>query len=139
MSKDLHKGAKARQFLFAKENRKKATQAEDFLWQHLRGRKLMGFKFRRQHPICNFIADFYCHEVGLAIELDGEIHNDKEAQDFDAGRSAELQNLGIKVLRFKNEEVLKNVVEVLEEVGKHLIPGPSPQGEGSLNEKDTII
>ncbi|WOK05895.1 endonuclease domain-containing protein [Imperialibacter roseus] len=66
--------------------RKNHTAAENLLWQNLRGRKLGGHKFRRQHPVAGFIADFYCHEAKLVIELDGKIHNLSEQKEYDGGR-----------------------------------------------------
>lgn len=70
----LFKGAMARTFENARLLRKVSTEAEDLLWQELRNRKLMGLKFRRQHPLKNFVADFYCAEKNLVIEVDGNVH-----------------------------------------------------------------
>jgi very-short-patch-repair endonuclease len=77
MSDELHKGAGGDVFWYARTNRKGMTEAERILWFALRGRRLLGFKFRRQHPIDDFIADFYCHEKKLLIELDGGYHQEK--------------------------------------------------------------
>lgn len=96
--------------------RKTTTDAEQLLWKNLRNRKLGGFKFRRQHPIDIFIADFYCHEIKLVIEIDGEIH--KYQKEYDIGRTAELERFGIKVIRFSNDDVLLNVVNVCEAILK---------------------
>jgi len=121
---------------FAREMRGQQTDAEGLLWHVLRGRNLLGFKFRRQHPIENYILDFYCPELELAIELDGGQH--AEHVDYDTRRTAFLQTKGIKVLRFWNNDVLARTVEVLEEVCRHLpidtpsLPTPlPPAGEGS--------
>ncbi|PXX97945.1 hypothetical protein DF185_16535 [Marinifilum breve] len=89
----------------AKELRKNMTDTEKILWEYLRNRRFKGLKFRRQHPIDIFIADFYCHELKLIIELNGEIHNTSENQEYDEGRTAELGYLGVQVIRFTNEEI----------------------------------
>jgi len=102
--------------IFENENTLKnnQTKAEYIMWQVLRGRQLNGAKFRRQHPIDRFIVDFYCHEYKLVIELDGEVHDVDFVKEYDEGREAELKNLGLKVLRFKNEEVFDSLEKVLE-------------------------
>lgn len=100
----------------AKELRKESTPAEKHLWKLLRNRNILGFKFRRQHPIYRFIADFYCDEAKLIIEADGGIHQLEDNKQYDAEREEAITSLGITVLRFTNEEILtndKNVVSVL--------------------------
>ena len=113
---NLHKGASKPLFDFAKANRKKQTDAENLLWQHLRGRKLQNFKFRRQHPLDNFIPDFYCHKAALAIEIDGGYHTEEEQKEYDAGRTYELKALGITIIRFTNEEILDSLETVLQTI-----------------------
>ena len=108
-SEELHQGAKGDVFNFARILRKEQTSAEDLLWARLRSGKLDGYKFRRQHPIKNWIADFYCHEAKLIIEVDGRIHLGKEQKENDQGRTYELEGLGLKVIRFTNEEVESNI------------------------------
>ncbi|MBI9064006.1 MAG: DUF559 domain-containing protein [Marinilabiliaceae bacterium] len=98
----------------AKNLRQNITHAEKLLWVRLRNRKLCGLKFRRQHPIYFFIADFYCHEKKLVIEVDGEIH--KFRRTYDEARTAELERLGIKVIRFTNDQVVNNMKEVLKHI-----------------------
>ena len=120
MSNDLNKGVNKKIFSFARENRKNPTPAEDLLWRNLKDRKLANKKFRRQHPIDKFIADFYCHECKLIIEIDGEYHNDSEQQEYDMGRVYELSELEVKVIRFTNEEVLKEMEVVLAKIKAHL-------------------
>jgi very-short-patch-repair endonuclease len=134
---ELHLGAGKKTFDHAGELRQQMTPAEEKLWQSLRNRKLCGFKFRRQHPLKQFIADFYCHERKLVIELDGEVHQKPDVSEHDEGRTFELERFGLKVLRFKNEEVLRNINKVLEKIKEvlkvedhDLTPGPSPSGEG---------
>jgi len=109
----LNFGAKREIFEKAKELRKNETAAEKTLWEVVRSRKLDGLKIRRQHPVQQFILDFYCHEYFLGIELDGSVHDNDEAKEYDLNRSAELQNLGITILRFKNDEVLTNLPQVI--------------------------
>ena len=97
------------------------------MWTHLRNRKLRGFKFRRQHPISDFIADFYCHECKLIVELDGEYHNNIEQRQYDNGRTYEINELHIKVIRFTNREVLEDFNFVLSKIKESLnTKSPSP-------------
>jgi very-short-patch-repair endonuclease len=98
-------------FEIARELRKNMTEAEKILWQRLREYNLEGVKFRRQHPIYNYIADFYCHKAKLVIVIDGGIHN--RQRDYDVQRDQDMIELGIKVIRFKNEQVMNNLNNVL--------------------------
>ena len=113
---DLFLGAKAGNFQRARGLRKNSTGAELLLWNELRNSKLNGFKFRRQHPMNRFVADFYCHEAKLVIEIDGDIHQIAENKEHDDGRTYELKELGLKVIRFTNEEVLHSMKEVLNRI-----------------------
>lgn len=117
---DLHKGAEKKLFEFARQHRKEQTAAEDLLWRNLRGKKLSGLKFRRQHPLSGFIADFYCHELALVVEVDGSSHDGVDQNEYDAGRTYVLNELGIRVIRFTNEEILTKTVWVLSEIRKQL-------------------
>ncbi|MFA5973792.1 MAG: endonuclease domain-containing protein [Lentimicrobiaceae bacterium] len=112
----LNFGAKREVFENAKELRKSQTEAEKALWGVLRSRRCGGLKFRRQHPIKDFILDFYCHEYLLGIEVDGSVHENDVANEYDLNRTAELESLGITIIRFKNEEVLTDLSEVLTEI-----------------------
>lgn len=87
--------------------RKNPTSAEALLWTRLRKRQLDGLKFRRQHIIHQFIVDFYCPSVKLAIEIDGPVHDEQE--QYDQYRDEMLNELGYQVARFKNEEVENNI------------------------------
>ena len=106
--------------------RKQQTNAEKLLWQELRNRKVFGKKFFRQHPIffeyygqnAFFIADFYCRESHLVIEIDGKIH--EYQQEYDQYRTHIINSLGIRVARFKNEEIEQKINEVLMEIA-HLM------------------
>ena len=105
--------AKPKIFSQARMLRKEMTKAETHLWKRLRGKKLKGMKFRRQHPIDIFIADFYCHERKLIIELDGDYHDSMEQKEYDEGRSYELREKGFTILRFRNEAVINDIEKVL--------------------------
>ena len=116
----------------AREMRKEPTEAEDVLWQRLRGKQL-GARFRRQHAIDRFIVDFYAHEPRLIIEVDGPVHETQK--EYDAMRQSFLESLGYRVLRFTNEQVLQDVHAVLRVIQAALEPhplSPSPQaGKGN--------
>ncbi len=102
-----------------KELRKRATPYEDLLWKKFRDNQL-GVKFKRQHSIGGYILDFYCSEKKLIIELDGEIHNTKEAREYDQVRDKFFTDLGYQTIRFKNSEVENDIAEVVSEVNKFL-------------------
>jgi len=97
--------------------RSRMTPAEKVLWQELRTNKL-GSHFRRQQVIAGFIVDFYCHSAGLVIELDGDIHH--EQKEYDAGRDKALEELGLRVIRYSNDEVLLNLPRVLNQLNELL-------------------
>jgi len=117
---ELHLGAKPTTFEHAQALRKNETKAEDILWEYLRARRMLGLKFRRQHPINQFIADFYCHELKLIIEVDGEVHEKNDQKAYDSARSAYLKKLGIHILRLKNKEILADLKKTLHELEKSL-------------------
>jgi len=100
----------------AKELRSRMTIAEHLMWNKLRNRQCGGYKFRRQHPIERFIADFYCHEVRVVVELDGAIHNSIESREYDVNRTAEFEKWEITVIRFSNEQVCDNIENVLKTI-----------------------
>jgi very-short-patch-repair endonuclease len=120
--------------LRAREFRKQSTTAEAVLWEQLRNRRLAGLKFRRQHPLGPFIADFYCAEKRLVIELDGGIH--VEQPGYDQLRTERLTEHGYRVLRFTNttvetnlEKVLNIIIKICQEQNSN--PTPLPElGEG---------
>ncbi len=120
----LHLDAEDGAYKFAKRLRKANTEAEKQLWQELKGRKLMGFKFRRQHPIHFYIADFYCHEERLIVEVDGKIHLNPRIKMQDKNREDELSRLGIRIIRFTNEEVMNNLPEVTEKIKSFITQNP---------------
>lgn len=96
----------------AKENRKHMTEAESVLWNVLREKQL-GVKFRRQHPICDFIVDFLCLPLNLIIEVDGGYHKNKEQQILDIEREDILKRTGYTILRYTNEEVIQDTQRVI--------------------------
>jgi len=100
----------------AQNLRKNQTDAEQILWSKLRSRGLSGFKFRRQHPIDNYILDFYCNEALLAIEIDGGQHAEEKYCKIDNHRTASLNQKGIRVIRYWNNDVLENTDDVLEDI-----------------------
>ena len=89
------------------------TSAETRLWNHLKARQLGGWKFRRQHGVGPYVIDFYCPRAKLAIELDGIAHDCEPAQQHDEKRDRFLNDVGIRVLRFLNEDVMENLEGVL--------------------------
>jgi very-short-patch-repair endonuclease len=119
----------------ARELRQRQTPAEKLLWECLRDRRLYDAKFRRQHNLGQFIADFYCHAARLVIELDGKIHQQPQQQHRDSDRDQWMQANGFTVLRFRNEEVFSNTEAVLETIAQ-VLPSPLtplPKGEGNRN------
>ena len=102
---------------FARENRKRQTPAESFLWEHIRQEQL-GVDFRRQHVISDYIVDFVCFDKMLVIEVDGAYHAEREQMEDDEVRTAHLEQIGFRVIRFSNEEVLFNIEGVLKKI-KH--------------------
>jgi len=102
--------------IFAKSMRHTATDAENLMWQLLRAKRFMNLKFRRQHVIKPFIVDFYCHEIGLVIELDGGQHGIDDVIEYDAERTKFLEALGLTVVRYWNHDVLGRTDVVLEDL-----------------------
>jgi len=92
------------------------TKAEACLWKYVLKAKLTGYTFNRQRPVLNYIADFMCKELKLIIEVDGSVHDSEEAQAKDAIRQQNLEDAGFKVIRFTNEDVLKNIDWVRKEI-----------------------
>ncbi len=100
----------------ARQLRREQTPAEALLWEQLRNRRFMGLKFRRQHPVGRFIADFYCAQHRLVVELDGAVH--QKQQGYDDLRTEELETDGYRVLRFTNSQVEQDLEWVLEQIAK---------------------
>jgi tryptophan synthase alpha chain len=117
-NENLHNNAKGSTYENAKFLREFKTRAEDKLWENLRSRKLNNLKFRRQHPFGEYVLDFYCHEIQLCVEVDGDIHNEKDIIENDNQRTMTLNENGIKVIRFKNEEVIRDIDSVLKKIAE---------------------
>ena len=102
----------------ARKNRKEQTQSERTLWNELRK---LPYRFRRQHPIDEYIVDFVCLQEKLVIEVDGEYHNTPEQKAADAIRTEQLKRKGFKVARYHNDEVDNHTAEVIEEIKELLL------------------
>jgi len=105
---------------FARQMRSDSTDAEKRLWKLLRNRRIAGFKFRRQVPLCRYILDFYCQDAKLAIEADGGQHDEPANAEHDARRTQYLQSQGIRVLRFWDTDILKNTDAIAEKIYREL-------------------
>jgi len=113
-------GAPPHVFEKARELRKEMTKAEEILWRHLK-KKQLGCKFRRQHPIFEFVADFYCHRAKLVVELDGEYHKAKEQKTKDKERTKIMTGFGLKVLRFYNHQITADTANIINIIKKSAI------------------
>ena len=127
----------------ARKLRKNMTVSEKLLWNELKGKKISGFDFDRQRPIDNYIIDFYCKDLMLAIEIDGIVHDNEESKEKDIIRQEKLESLGVRFLRFKDEDVKTDLSEVVRaitnwvELHKNDLPGiithpPTPSEEGEF-------
>jgi len=119
---EMFYGAKRKIFQNAEVLRSNMTISEKLLWERL-NKSQLGVRFKAQHPIDLFVADFYCHKYKLVVEIDGEIH--QKQKEYDEGRTAEMENYDLKVIRFTNDQVLNDIDWVVEEIKKFLI-APSP-------------
>lgn len=119
MKDSMFYGAAPIIFELAKRLRNNVTPTEMILWGNLR-EHFPDLKFRRQHPISIYIADFYCHSKKLVIELDGSIHNLPEVKSNDEVRQQYLESLGISVLRFTNNDVSNNIEATLQRIEKNI-------------------
>lgn len=108
--------------IFARKLRKDQTDAEEQLWWLLRNRFMLGHKFRRQYVYKGFILDFYCPAARLGIEIDGKIH-DKQ-KEYDSARQKLLNNHGINIIRFTNDELFNEPIKVLDKISQTLPLGP---------------
>ena len=105
----------------ARKLRNDSTKAEIKLWKELQNKQVYGYKFTRQKPIGNYIADFFCNKLRLVIELDGYSHNFEETLDKDRKKEQFLNDLGITVLRVDDEEVMKDMNNVLKEIEGYIL------------------
>ena len=92
------------------------TDAEKLVWEKLRNKKILGLTFRRQHPVNQFIADFYCHKARLVIEIDGSIHEIDAYKEKDMGRDDEFSKFGLTTIRFTNREVFEELETVISRI-----------------------
>ncbi|MBI2443278.1 MAG: endonuclease domain-containing protein [Candidatus Levybacteria bacterium] len=111
---------------FSRSLRKNQTYAELLLWQRLRNRQLENIKFRRQQVIGSFIVDFVSYEKMLIIELDGGQHNELYAREKDKARTKWLESQGYRIIRFWDNEVIKNLQDVMEQIRLAVTPHPDP-------------
>jgi len=120
--------------VLAKELRSNMTTSEILLWNHLKNKQMLGCDFDRQRPIGNFIVDFYCKELSLAIEIDGDSHTFN--YENDEARQLSLEKLGVSFLRFEDIEIknnMNNVLRVIENWIQVNKPTPGPSQEGNLD------
>lgn len=94
--------------------------AEKMLWERLRRRQLKNKRFLRQYSVGKYVIDFYCPEIKLAIEADGDTHNSEEEIKYDKERQSEIENIGIRFLRFKNDEIFGNIDDVIKKIMREI-------------------
>lgn len=116
----MWKGAPPEGFEKAQYLRRNMTKAEGMLWEKLRNNQFEGLKFRRQHPINIYIADFYCHKFKLIIEIDGGYHLTSSQIEKDSERTRMLEQHGLNIIRFKNEEIKNNIEAVLTQIKNYI-------------------
>lgn len=120
---------------FARQLRNNSTKSEIRLWKCLKGRQMCGYDFHRQKPLLNFIADLYCYELRLVIELDGYTHQFEETIIKDEIKEMELKKIGLNVLRIEDDEVMNDIENVLRTIENYIqqyeaehTPNPSQEG-----------
>ena len=114
-------GASPEIFIKADYLRRNMSLAELQLWDKLKGKKMKGLRFRPQHPISIYIADFYCHKAKLVIEIDGDNHTKSDNIRYDLEREKVMSQFGITTIRFRNDEVQNEIEKVLSLIEKQLI------------------
>jgi cyclase len=126
MKQDMFYGSSPIIFENAKRLRNQLTPSEIMFWNLLK-QYFPNYRFKRQHPVSQYIADFYCHKLKLVIEIDGGIHLSEEVKSYDKARDEFMQSLGLKILRFTNDEVGKDgeiVVKKLRELIEEIVNEP---------------
>jgi very-short-patch-repair endonuclease len=113
-------GAKKKTFLQAIELRNNMTNAEELLWKELKNKEIFKDRWKRQHPIDIFIVDFYCHKHKLVVKVDGEVHLQEEVMERDHGRKHDIEKLGIKIIRFTNNEIFEEIESVKSRILKEI-------------------
>ena len=96
-------------------------QAEIVLWNQLKGKKIKGLKFRRQYSVGKYVIDFYCTEIKLAIEADGDTHNSDDEIEYDRKRQSDIEIFGIRFLRIRNDEIFENIEEIIKKIEKTIV------------------
>ena len=120
----------------ARQLRNNSTQSEIMLWKYLKGKQMMSYDFHRQKPLLNYIADFFCHELMLVIELDGYTHKFDEVHAKDKKKQKDLENIGLSIIRFADAEVMHDINNVLRTIEYYILdfqekhtPNPSQEGK----------
>ena len=126
MRKPMHKLAASHIFVNAKKLREQRTPAEIVLWEALREKQVEGFRFRQQHPIEDYILDFYCPSEKLCVELDGAGHFTDDGLKYDEERTRYLNSFGIRVIRFENNDVFDHTDYVLERIKSYFSKDSPP-------------
>ena len=117
----------------AKKLRNDSTLGEILLWKELNNKQMYGYDFHRQKPLLNYIVDFYCYELNLVIEIDGQYHNHEEQDQADLLRDKELGNYDLTILRFTEQEVRKDMINVLRVIEHHILEqGLKSSNNGNL-------
>ena len=117
----------------ARRLRNDSTLGEVLLWKELNNKQMYGYDFHRQKPLLNYIVDFYCYELSLVIEIDGQYHNHEETYKLDLLREQELAKYDLTLIRFTEQEVRKDMVNVLRAIEHHILEHtPNPSQEGNL-------
>jgi very-short-patch-repair endonuclease len=116
----IYFGAGPELMRIAGDLRKSMTPAEKVLWERLRRRHIKGYRFRRQHPLSDFIVDFFCYEAMIVLEIDGSVHDEITQQERDEQRTLIFKNLGIREIRFTNEEVINQTDQVIKKIEAEL-------------------
>jgi very-short-patch-repair endonuclease len=106
---------------YTRKLRNDSTKSEIYLWMHLKGKQMMGYDFHRQKPLDNYIVDFFCYELMLAIEIDGYTHLLEEVQIKDKKKEKKPNELGIHVLRFPDSDVFKDVDNILRKIEAYIL------------------
>src|SRR5690606_35766524 len=96
------------------------TSAEIYLWERVRKKQLDGLRFRAQHPIADFVVDFYCHKAKLVIEIDEKYHNNPTQKEDDENRDSIINEFGLDVLRFTDKQVMEEIEWVIETIKNYL-------------------
>ncbi|MDD5571897.1 MAG: DUF559 domain-containing protein [Bacteroidales bacterium] len=128
--------------LFSRQLRNESTLSEALMWKYLRAGNVRGYKFNRQKPILNYIVDFYCKKLKLIIEIDGYIHKFQYKKDKE--RQKEIEKIGLRFLRFKDEEIEKDFINIIRTVNIAIdeieagINPPDPLLKGGIKEKIKI-